>query len=331
MSTVIGTDRRAMDAVANVLPRSVSVTERDPSTALIGGLPVRMTWIGEGRLRNARSALEGSGGGPEIFVARRMSPGAREAIIDAGLSWVDETGAAHIVIDSIVVVREGRPAPRPREWSPSVVAVAEALLCGTRATVSAAHEATGLSTGSCTNALRLLEDIDLLESDADRGRNSARRVASLERLLDAYTSEVLRAPVTPELQLGVTWRDPVAGLRDIGERWSDSGISWACTGTVAASIIAPHLTFVATADAYVDAGTIAGLEAVARRTELKPIAGGKLTVRPFPTDATRRLTETKNGLRVAPWPRVYADLQTVGVRGEEAAEHLWELIRARGA
>jgi len=328
MSTVAGTSRRAMDAVANVLPRSVSVTGRDPSTALIGDLPVRVTWIGEGRLRNARSALEGSSGQPEILVARRMSPGAREAIIDAGLSWVDEMGAAHIVIDSIVVIREGRSIPRPGEWSPSVVAVAEALLCGTTATVEATQEATGLSAGSCTNALRLLEDTDLLESDADRGRNSARRVASLERLLDAYTSEVLRAPATPRLQLGVTWRDPVVGLRDIGERWAKLPIAWACTGTVAASVIAPHLTSGATAEAYVGTETIAGLEAVARRTELKPIEGGKLTIRPFPTDATRRLAETKTGLRIAPWPRVYADLQTVGVRGEEAAEHLWEVVRA---
>ena len=32
-------------------------------------------------------------------------------------------------------------------------------------------------------------------------------------------------------------------------------------------------------------------------------------------------------MRVAPWPRVYADVKLVGVRGEEAAEHLREVVR----
>ncbi|MGD0836257.1 MAG: hypothetical protein ABSB49_06400, partial [Polyangia bacterium] len=29
------------------------------------------------------------------------------------------------------------------------------------------------------------------------------------------------------------------------------------------------------------------------------------------------------------WPRVYADLRHTGVRGEEAAEHLREIVRGR--
>jgi hypothetical protein len=60
-----------------------------------------------------------------------------------------------------------------------------------------------------------------------------------------------------------------------------------------------------------------------------PIEGGRLTLRPFPTVAVRRLAETIDGLRVAPWPRVYVDLLSAGVRGEEAAEHLREVIHAR--
>jgi hypothetical protein len=45
--------------------------------------------------------------------------------------------------------------------------------------------------------------------------------------------------------------------------------------------------------------------------------------------ALDRLAETIDALRVAPWPRVYVDLLAAGVRGEEAAEHLWEVIDAR--
>lgn len=40
---------------------------------------------------------------------------------------------------------------------------------------------------------------------------------------------------------------------------------------------------------------------------------------------TQRLSTPVGDLRVAPWPRVYADLRVSGVRGEEAAEHLFEV------
>jgi hypothetical protein len=82
-------------------------------------------------------------------------------------------------------------------------------------------------------------------------------------------------------------------------------------------------------EVYVDAKTIAGLGAVAAEAALRPIAGGRLTLRPFPTLAARRLASEIGGLHVAPWPRVYADLRAFGVRGEEAAEHLRDVIRGR--
>jgi len=43
----------------------------------------------------------------------------------------------------------------------------------------------------------------------------------------------------------------------------------------------------------------------------------------------RRLATRVDGLMVAPWPRVFADVRTVGVRGEEAAEHLREAMHDR--
>jgi len=49
-------------------------------------------------------------------------------------------------------------------------------------------------------------------------------------------------------------------------------------------------------------------------------------LRPFPTPVTQRLSTPVGDLRVAPWPRVYADLRSAGVRGEEAAEHLFEVV-----
>ena len=337
MTTVRERDpgRRAEDAVRAVLPRAAKVRVGDVDAGVnivVNGHPFLIKWIGDGRLADARRVVSTRRGRPDIAVARRMSPGARETLAGAGIGWVDETGAAEIAAGTIVISRPGRP-PKPtgppERWTPSVIAVAEALLCGTKATVAATEEATGLSNGSCTTALRVLTDFGLLEADAGRGRDSARRVADQDRLLNAYASAVEAGPPSISLQVGVTWRDTIDGVVQTGAKWDKAKIVWAATGAVAATVIAPHLTTVNAADVYVDAETILGLEAAAAAAGLRPIEGGRLTLRPFPSVTARRLATRVDGLMVAPWPRVFADLRTVGVRGEEAAEHLREVVRDR--
>lgn len=327
--------RRAEEAVLAVFPRSVRVGTPNRGTAAdltINGEPLTIKWIGEGRLGDARRILSQRRSRPDIVVARRMSPGARHALSEAGVGWVDETGAAEIAIGSVIVSRTGmppKPDSRTKRWSPAVMAVAEALLCGVKATVSDTQSATGLSAGSCTNALRFLTDQGLLTAGAKRGRRSGRRVKDENELLAAYATAIEALPLPLALQVGVIWRDPVAGLIASGKRWDEAGVTWTATGAVAASVIAPYLTTVTHAAAYVDADSIVGLESVAGKAGLRPIEGGRLTLKPFPTAAVRALAKKVNGLSVAPWPRVYADLLSEGVRGEEAAEHLLEVIRAR--
>ena len=328
--------RRSETAVAAVLPSSVRIRRRrrDGHTLNLelNGEPVRVTWLGEGGLRLARELVEDRKSRPDVAVARRMSFAARKALSDAGIGWVDETGAAEIVRGALIVSKSGRVPKSPRKpphWTPAVLAIAEALLCGGRATVGHMQEVTALSAGSATNALRTLTDLGLLDAVARRGPNSARQIPDPDRLLDAYAeaAEALRPMIS--LAVGVTWRDPATGLNETARRWNRAGISWAATGAVAASMLAPYLTTVTTSEVYVGAKTNAGLEWAVNEGGLRPIEGGRLTLRPFPTVTSGRLATVKNGLRVVPWPRVYADLRVVGVRGEEAAEHLRETMRGR--
>ena len=325
---------RSETAVAAVLPRSVTVRCRRADghtiSLKLNGKHITVKWIGEGGLRQARELIADRKSLPEVVVARRLSPGARETLSAVGVGWVDETGAAEIALGSLIVSRSGRPSQAPRKpprWTPAVLAVAEALLCGGKATVSAVRQTTGLSAGGAANALRSLSDLGLLGASARRGRNSGRSVPDSDRLLDEYaTAAAALAPATA-LTVGVTWRDLEAGLSQTGHRWTETGIVWAATGSLAAMILAPYLTTVTTAEVYVDRETIPALESVAAQAGLRAIEGGRLILRPFPTVTTKRLVVMRDGLRLVPWPRVYTDLRVIGVRGEEAAEHLRKVIR----
>lgn len=108
------------------------------------------------------------------------------------------------------------------------------------------REATGLSEGTCTNALGFLSDLGLLRSDAARGRASGRQVVEPDSLLDIYASESVVFGSLPTLSIGITWRVPIKDLVELGSRWTHEGVDWAVTGVTAASVIAPLLTTVST-------------------------------------------------------------------------------------
>ncbi len=327
---------RSETAVAAVLPPSVRIRRRGHdghSVDLeVNGEVLRVKWLGEGGLRQARELIGRQKDRPDVAVARRMSLAAREHLSAAGIGWVDETGAAEVARGSLVVSRDGRVPRSPRKpphWTPAVLAIAEALLCGGRGTVGDMQEVTALSAGSATNALRTLTDLGLLHAEARRGPNAARRIADPDRLLDEYAAAAAARKPAVSISVGVTWRDPVAGLTDAGGQWDHAGMPWAATGAVAGFVLAPYLTTLASSEVYIDGKTGPALEWAAAKAGLRPIEGGRLTLRPFPTVTTARLATMRNGLRLVPWPRAYADLRIAGVRGEEAAEHLRETMHGQ--
>jgi hypothetical protein len=172
--------------------------------------------------------------------------------------------------------------------------------------------------------------LGLLEAQVERGRDSAREVVDEGRLLDAYATAVEVLPAPLRLQVGVAWRDPVAGLMETGGKWNKRRTDWAATGVAAAAaVIAPYLTTVTSTEVYVDAGTIVGLEAVAADAGLRPIEGGRLTLRPFPTVAVRRPPGRSMGFgsRRGLVSSSICALLECAVR--KLPKHLREVIRAR--
>ncbi len=322
---------RAVAALRAVVPAHVVWAEDVAGTVRLNGAEVRTVWVGQGTLPDSRSAVE-LVAPHTVLAAQRFTPAARDVLRAAKASWVDETGAAEISIGPVVVARDGRSLPpsKPKGWTASTLAAVEAVLAGSGSvTASSVASTSGLSIGAATNALRFLTDQRLLITDSARGPHSARRVADADRLLAVYAdaSVPLRKPLV--LSVGVLGRDLAAEVVEIGRSWALESFEWAVTGVLAADHLAPYLTSFGSAVVYVDASTIAELERVASAADLTPTDGGRLTLAPFPTATTRTLATNVDGLKLAPWPRVYADLRTVGVRGEEAAEHLKEVI-ARG-
>ncbi len=326
--------RRMELALEAVLPKVINVKlQSSRRTALpiweIAGQKIKVGWASEGWLRQVKDVLERDISAPGIIIARRMSPGARELLSQAGIGWVDETGGAEIAIGSIIVSRSGNRSDeveRSPRWTRSVVAVAEAILARNISTVAEIKEEIGLSTGSCTNALKTLTDMGYLEAKAERGPNSKRKIVDPHILLDDYAEAASNLENNESLIVGVVWRDPIEGLTAIGKKWDRAGIKWGVTGTVASMLLAPTLTTAGKAEVYVEADSIAMLRSVAERADLQSIEGGRLTLRPFPTRTTRQLLHEVDRLKIVPWPRVFADLRNSGVRGEEAAEHLREVM-----
>jgi hypothetical protein len=326
---------RALAALAAVLPRSVVLEplESDGRSLVVrvGRRRLGLLWVGRGGVRDIHQALDFKKR-PDVIVASELSLAARAAASEGRLGWVDESGAAEIVIDDIVVSRDGRvtrvrdPAPG---WTPSVIGVAEAILAGTAATVTATAGATGHSLSSTAHALTALTGMGLLEAKAARGPNSGRQVVDPDRLLDEYAHAVSERRERIELRCGVLWRDPLATMEKIGRSWDHAKRAWAVTGALAGAVLAPLLTDITAGEVYVDAAHQPQLLEFARIADIEPMDGGRLVLRPFPTAASRRLTTQTDGLRVVPWPRAYADLRIIGVRGEEAAEHLRELRDGR--
>lgn len=265
---------------------------------------------------------------PDIVAAHQLSPGARALAERQRVGWVDESGAAEISAGTILISRTGSPAvPLDSKvgWRPATLAVCEVVLTGCPATVSAVVAETGLAMSSAAFALKFLAAQGFLTGDADRGPQSRRHVADSDGLLDAYAAaaERLRPPVL--IRAGVLWRDPLAGVAEVGRSWDEAGIGWAVTSALSAAAWAPVMTEVTPMEVYVAGKTPGDLRRALFPAGLKEIDGGRLQLRPFPAPAgTRVTTEIRPGLRSMLWPRAYADLRTAGVRGEDAAEHLRE-------
>jgi len=322
-------ERRVMAAVRAVLPAGVQTGVRTRNAGMsvtIQRIRLSTCWATDGWLGDVRCALDGRR--IDLVVARRLTPAARAALSLAGVAWVDETGAAEIALPHLVVSRTGDPTrlgPREARWTPSAFAVAEALLSTQfPATVAAMREATGLSTGSCTVALASLTDMGLLSSEMARGRASARTIVDRRVFLAAYVEASSEMAPRGALRVAMDPSSARSRLAIAGEAWDAAQLPWALSGSVAARLLGPGgISSSSTVRVYLRASTRAQLEYAAEIAKMLPAPDGVCSLVCQPTVTACALATRHEGLRVAPWARVYADLVADSDGGESEAERLF--------
>lgn len=328
--------RRVQQGLRAVLPPGVALKaagvpgDSGDVVVHVAGRQARVRWLDRGTAKLVEQAAKRRPV-PDLVMAHELSQSGLAAARAAGVGWLDESGGAEFALGHVVVARSSdRPRPAPRRlvgWTPATLGVAEALLIGVTPTVKALREITRASPSTVGTALNFLTRSGMLTAVAARGRHSGRSVTDRISLLEAYADAVNAMPATLSVPAGVLWREPLGGLEQVGRLWDAEGVEWAATGALSAAVIAPYQTQVAPMVVYLDATTLATLVAAARTAGLKTLNGGRLSLRPFPSQITRRLsTQIGPGLRSVPWPRIYADLRDSGARGEGAAEHLLEVV-----
>lgn len=324
-------ERVFADALLQVSP-PLDFSVRGPAgvpgtfNASLAGRSITVAWLSVGWPRQARALLSRAKK-PDLVGAPELSPGTRKLLSEGNVSWFDGTGAAQIRTRGLqIYIDNSRTLPRPPRrnlgWTPATLAVSESMLTGSLGTVSKVCESTGLAQSTVATSLKFLQEEHLLEAEAVRGRNASRSVVNPHDLLDAYAAAADRLRSPESIRAGILWRDPQRGAAELAKSWEEQGIRWSATSALAADVMAPLLTEVTPLEIYVQAKSRSELRQIALAAGVTERDGGRLLLRPFPTPAEDALSRGEGQIRVACWPRVYADLRSTGVRGEDAAEHL---------
>jgi hypothetical protein len=328
---------RVRQAVASALDADVDVREGSDGTwhLAVSGTRrqprFRTLWLRRGWPADVRTAVERF---PQatLVVAPALSSGARTLLEDQQVNWVDETGAASVRGDGLLVrIDRGSaptdPKPARSQWSPASVLAAEAMLVLQPSQISTGWLAkhAGCSVPRASGILqRFDEEGWTVKRGPLRGRGAHRTLEQPGALLTSFADYINNRPLERWFAHSTT-RDLDALQRRLAETLSPFTYAW--TGWAAAEHLAPFVSqlpvlHLRISDEYL-------------RRELEPVlsdAGitltqdaGRIELWRTPAQELRHVTPSPEGPLLA-WPRVYADLQRLGGRGLDAAEHLRETV-----
>lgn len=328
---------RVARAVSTVLDADV-VVRPDTYGAFavrVVGLPrqpeFRAAWIRRGWPAEVHARLDIS---PTItlIVAPELSSGARRLLDERSINWVDETGAANLRGEGLLVHLDRAPAPKDpapsgASWSEIAVLAAEATLAAPPTQITTAWIAAHAGC-SIARASRILTGWDqegwTAKQGPARGRGAHRVLEQPEAMLASWTAHLDARPIEKWFAHTTSHN-----LDDVQARLTHvlGDVAYGWTAWAAAQQLAPFVTQLPVLHMRVD-------ERYAHR-ELTPRlrdAGltvtddaGRIELWRTPSNAFGLTTPSPSGPIVS-WPRVYADLNRLGGRGEDAAQHLRDVM-----
>jgi hypothetical protein len=254
-----------------------------------------------------------------VLVVPYMTPAGARAAEEAGLSWIDLSGNAHIRSDDLYVRVEGRPNQfrsrgRPSSpFAPKSARVTRVLLEDPSRWWRQKElvAATGLDDGSVSRIVRRLDEELLLER-----RERELRPRDPGRLLDAWAQDYRFTH--HDILTGHISGNGIELARDLAQRLDALDVRHAFTGLPAAWAI-DHFARFRLTTVYVEGNP----RDAAKRLELRQGSAGANVQLVGPDDLGVFIGEhPHDGLNCVSPAQVYLDLLHLPERAHEAAEHL---------
>ena len=270
------------------------------------------------------------------MLAHQLSPGAIEWLRERGANWADEAGQARVLgPEGLIVIREPTRLPRNERparsfrWSPSALTVAEAILARADRPLRAAELAhiAGWSLPQVANVLTAFDaQTWTVKRGPARGPHAHRALLDADALLAAWSAGVAQVPRPTRIAHRAT-RDVIGLLRGQLAPALDRTSGWALSGWAGLELAAPFATTTPSLHVYVAESDFAGpLSDAIERAGLREVEeGGRITFWAADT-RTLALATRHDDLPVVSAPRLFADLTALGGRGQDAADHVKELL-----
>jgi hypothetical protein len=298
-------------------------------------IAIEVKWAGEGWPDDVRRvARDIPHPWPQkiVVLARHLSPGAIEWLRERDANWADEAGQTRIVgPDGLLVIREpairladGRSA-RAFSWSSSALSLAEAILAREDEPLRAAQlaDACQWSTPQTASVLKTFDAEGwTTKRGPARGQGAYRELIDADAMLATWSAAAAEQRGDVRIAHRAT-RDVMALLRgELGAALNRS-VTWAASGWAGLELAAPFATTTPSLHIYIADEDFAGpLSGVIEEGGLREVdEGGRVTF--WRADQRIfRLADMHRGLPVASPPRLYADLSSLGARGQDAADHV---------
>lgn len=269
-----------------------------------------------------------------IVVARAITRDARARLAEAGIGFLDTTGAKSLHLPGLFLWTEGRRHPnmgKTGSESQGIRLAGKAGVATQALLIDPArpwkiHDlatAADVSVGLVHRLFLRLEREALVET-AGAGPQKTRRVTNPAALLDLWAEE-MRDRGTRLLRAYRLARDPRSQITTLSRALTEADVKHAVTGAAAAARLAPFVTAVPVTEVWVS--ELDALEHAANAANAEEVTEGHNVIfRSAKDDAPLAFRKRRDGAWLANTLRVFLDLRADPRRGREQGDRLREEV-----